>query len=182
MSGTAKCIVLGIGGGIAAFKSANLASRLVQNGHRVRVVMTPAAKQFIGAATFSALTGNAVVDDVFAPEHFPFGPHIEVIRDADLLVVAPATADLIAKFAHGIADQLLPTMWLQAACPLLIAPAMSNLMWSKPALQRNMQQLRSDGVHVVGPNSGWLSCREKGPGRMAEPETIHSAIEGLLGR
>jgi len=175
-----KKIVVGIGAGIAAFKSATLVSRLVQAGHDVQVVMTPAAKQFIGASTLAALSGKAVACDGFDPQQYPLGAHIEVIEAADLLIVAPATADLLGKFAHGIADSLLTTVWLQAACPLLVAPAMSNRMWDKPAVQRNLTLLREDGVAMVGPNSGWLSCRQQGAGRMSEPEAILAAAEKIF--
>lgn len=173
-------LVVGVGAGIAAFKTATLVSQLVQSGHQVRVVMTPAAQHFIGASTLSALSGAAVAGESFDPARYPLGAHIEVIQDADLLIVAPATADLMAKFAHGIADNLLSTLWLQAACPALLAPAMSNVMWEKPAVQRNVAQLRADGVHFVGPDEGWLSCRQRGAGRMSEPDAIQAAAEALL--
>ncbi len=179
MSSGAK-LVVGVGAGIAAFKSATLVSRLVQAGHQVRVVMTPASQQFIGASTLSALSGHPVACEGFDPARYPLGPHIEILQDADLLIVAPATADLLGKFAHGIADTLLTTVWLQAACPTLLAPAMSNHMWDKPAVQRNVAQLAADGVHFIGPEQGWLSCRQQGAGRMSEPETIQAAAEALL--
>ena len=176
-----KVVVLGVGGGIAAYKAATLCSRLAQAGHEVRVAMTPAAMQFVGKATFSALSGRPVATDSFEPSLWPLGPHIELVDGADLFVVAPATANLLAQFAGGLANDLLSTLYLQAACPVLLAPAMSNLMWSKPSVQRNVKQLREDGCQFVGPEAGWLSCRQSGEGRMSEPETIlHSVQECLL--
>ena len=176
-----KVVVLGVGGGIAAYKAATLCSRLAQAGHEVRVAMTPAAMQFVGKATFSALSGRPVATDSFEPSLWPLGPHIELVDGADLFVVAPATANLLAQFAGGLANDLLSTLYLQAACPVLLAPAMSNLMWSKPSVQRNVKQLREDGCQFIGPEAGWLSCRQSGEGRMSEPETIlHSVQECLL--
>ncbi|QDS95187.1 Phosphopantothenoylcysteine decarboxylase [Roseimaritima multifibrata] len=173
-------VVVAIGAGIAAYKSATLVSRLVQQDFAVRVVMTSGAQEFIGQATLAALSGHPVASDRFDPAHHPLGTHIEWTKDADLLIVAPATADLLGKFANGIADTLLTTMWLQAECPLLLAPAMSNVMWEKPSVQRNVAQLREDGIQMIGPDHGWLSCRRKGPGRMAEPEAILEAAKKLL--
>ena len=176
-----KVVVLGVGGGIAAYKAATRCSRLAQAGHEVRVAMTPAAMQFVGKATCSALSGRPVATDSFEPSLWPLGPHIELVDGADLFVVAPATANLLAQFAGGLANDLLSTLYLQAACPVLLAPAMSNLMWSKPSVQRNVKQLREDGCQFVGPEAGWLSCRQSGEGRMSEPETIlHSVQECLL--
>ncbi|WP_436717534.1 flavoprotein [Roseiconus lacunae] len=168
---SAKRILLAVGGGIAAYKSATLCSRLVQAGHRVQATMTRAATEFLGPATLTALSGRAVVTESFSPRH-PLGPHIELARDVDLMIVAPATANLIAKFAHGIADDLISTLYLQNVAPVLIAPAMSDPMWGKPSVQRNVRQIAEDGCHLVGPESGWLSCRVRGYGRMSEPETI----------
>jgi len=173
-------IVLGVGGGIAAYKSAILCSRLVQNGHDVRVVMTHSATHFIGVATFSALSGKPVATDNFAPLVWPLGPHIELADGADLLIVAPATANLLGQFAGGLASDLLSTLYLQVACPVLLAPAMSNQMWEKPAVQRNFEQLKADGCHFVGPDSGWLSCRQKGQGRMSEPDAIAEAVSQFV--
>lgn len=172
-----KVIVLGVGGGIAAYKSATLCSRLAQAGCEVRVAMTAAAMQFVGKATFSALSGRPVASESFEPAIWPLGPHIELVERADLLVVAPATANLLAQFAGGQANDLLSTLYLQAACPTLLAPAMSNIMWSKPSVQRNVSQLREDGCRFVGPESGWLSCRQSGEGRMSEPDVILQAIQ-----
>ena len=178
-------VILAVGGGIAAYKSAALCSRLVQSGHEVRVAMTASAMEFVGPATIAALSGQAVATGSFDPAQWPLGPHIELAggtrrADADLLIVAPATANLLGQFAHGIATDLVTTLYLQAACPVLLAPAMSQVMWAKPAVQRNIEQLRDDGCHFVGPEQGWLSCRQSGSGRMSEPETIAQACETLL--
>ena len=170
-----KVVVLGVGGGIAAYKAATICSRLVQAGHEVRVAMTSAATQFVGSATFSALSGRAVATDSFDSITWPLGPHIELAEGADLFIVAPATANLLGQFAGGLAADLLSTLYLQVDCPILLAPAMSNAMWSKPAVQRNVEQLRTDGCHFVGPELGWLSCRQSGEGRMSEPEQIVAA-------
>ncbi|QDV69766.1 Phosphopantothenoylcysteine decarboxylase [Rosistilla carotiformis] len=173
-------VVVGIGGGIAAFKAASLVSQLVQGGIEVRVVMTAASEQFIGVNTLAALSGHPVATTGYAPTIWPLGPHIELSEGCDLLCIAPATADLIGKFANGIADNLLTTIYLQADCKVLIAPAMSNQMWSKPAVQRNLQQLEADGVHQIGPEEGWLSCRKRGSGRMSEPDAIAEKVRSLI--
>jgi phosphopantothenoylcysteine decarboxylase/phosphopantothenate--cysteine ligase len=173
-------ILLGLTGGIAAYKSAELASQLVQAGANVSVVMTAAARKFIGATTFEALTNRPVHTKLFSPREHPLGEHIGLARRAQLLVVAPASADCLAKFAHGIADDLLSTLYLAFTGPVLAAPAMNSDMWTKPAVQRNLAQLKSDGVHFVDPGAGWLSCGEVGPGRMAEPEEIFERIGQLL--
>jgi phosphopantothenoylcysteine decarboxylase/phosphopantothenate--cysteine ligase len=181
VSENGQAILLAIGGGIAAYKSAFLCSRLVQCGYDVRVAMTESAKEFIGTATLTALSGKPVGLGVFDPS-FPLGPHIELADQCDLMVVAPATANLMSKFAAGHANDLVSTLYLQAVCPVLIAPAMSASMWSKPAVQRNVTQLREDGCHFVGPASGWLSCRVSGEGRMSEPSEILEAADALLNR
>jgi phosphopantothenoylcysteine decarboxylase/phosphopantothenate--cysteine ligase len=168
-------IVVGVTGGVAAYKTAALVSKLVQRGARVTVVLTPAAEQFIGAATFAALTGRPVARDLF-DERYPLGAHIELAQRAELLVVAPASADFLGKLALGLADDLLSTLALAYAGPVLLAPAMNSQMWEQPAVQRNVAQLRTDGRQFVDPGEGWLSCRQTGKGRMAEPERILEAI------
>ena len=173
-------ILLGVTGGIAAYKSAELASRLVQAGAAVSVVMTRSARKFIGPTTFEALTNRPVHWQLFAPREHPLGEHIGLARRARLLVVAPASADCLAKFAHGLADDLLSTLYLAFTGPVLAAPAMNNEMWSKPAVQRNITQLQADGVHFVEPGQGWLSCGATGPGRMAEPGEIFDRIGDLV--
>lgn len=178
---TGREILLGVSGGIAAYKSADLCSKLVQAGASVSVVMTESAAQFIGPTTFEALTGRPVCSHLFHPvEHFR-GEHIGLAQRAELFVVAPATAHFLAQAAGGFASDLLSTLVLTATCPLILAPAMNCEMWAKPAVQRNVQQLRADGVHFVDPGSGWLSCGQVGAGRMAEPVEILTAMQRLLG-
>jgi phosphopantothenoylcysteine decarboxylase len=180
MSIDRRVILLAIGGGIAAYKSAFLCSRLVQLGHEVRVAMTLSATQFVGVQTFAALSGRAVATDSFTPDHHPLGPHIELAEEIDLMIVAPATANLLAKFAHGTADDLVSTLYLQRQSRVLLAPAMSANMWSNRSVERNVAQLREDGCHLVGPGEGWLSCRVKGVGRMSEPDEIIEAAKSIL--
>jgi phosphopantothenoylcysteine decarboxylase len=180
MSQQGRAVLLAIGGGIAAYKSAFLCSRLVQSGYEVRVAMTRAATEFIGTATFAALSGKPVAVEMFDAGRHPLGPHIELADGIDLLLVAPATANVLSRFAGGRANDLVSALYLQAVCPVLLAPAMSTAMWSKPAVQRNVDQLREDGCLFVGPGTGWLSCRVKGEGRMSEPDEILQAAEALL--
>lgn len=173
-------IIVGVAGGVAAYKAADLVSKLVQKGLGVRVVMTRSAEEFVGAATFAALSGRPVNKDAFDSNAFPLGAHIELARKSDLLVVAPATANFIAKAAHGLADDLLSTLYLSFTGPVIVAPAMNCEMWEKPVVQRNVNQLRSDGVQIAGPGEGWLSCRQKGAGRMIEPAELLVLIEDVL--
>ncbi|TWT53621.1 Phosphopantothenoylcysteine decarboxylase [Rubripirellula amarantea] len=179
MSKTSPTVLLCIGGGIAAYKSAMLCSRLVQNGVQVRVAMSDAATKFIGVPTLSALSGRSVATSLFDASR-PLGSHIELADGLDLMIVAPATADLLAKFAHGIADDLISTTYLQATCPVILSPAMSDSMWNKAAVKRNIETLAKDGCKMIGPESGWLSCRVRGDGRMSEPDTIAAAIFAAL--
>ena len=172
-------VVVGVSGGIAAFKSAALVSRLAQRGFDVTVVLSEAAQEFVGAATFSALCDRAPVISAFDPR-FPLGPHIELATACRLFIVAPATAHVIAGCALGLADGLIATLYLNMECPVVFAPAMSTPMWEKPAVARNVAQLMQDGVHMVGPDSGWLSCRKSGVGRMSEPDSILAACEKFL--
>jgi len=173
-------IVVGVSGGIAAFKAAVLVSHLVQHGAGVTAVLTGNARKFVGEATFAALTGRPVATRSFEPRRYPLGAHIELARDADAVVVAPASADLLARAALGLADDLLATLLLSAECPVLLAPAMNAAMWSKPAVQRNVERLVADGFVIVGPGTGWLSCRQTGAGRMAEPDAIAAALATVL--
>ncbi|MFN3189749.1 MAG: flavoprotein [Aureliella sp.] len=174
-------IVVGVGGGIAAYKMATVVSRLVQQSHTVQVVLTKGAQHFVGSSTFHALTNQRVVTDTYDPA-FPLGPHIELADGLDLLVVAPATARILASLANGNADDLLTTLYLNCECPVLLGPAMSTPMWDHPAVQRNVARVQEDGTHLVGPESGWLSCRKIGKGRLAEPESLLAAIETALGQ
>ncbi|EAQ77417.1 flavoprotein [Blastopirellula marina] len=172
-------VAIGVTGGVAAYKTAMLVSRLVQSDFDVTTVLTAAASKFIGAATFAALTGKPPAIDAFDP-HYPLGPHIEIAKSVDLLCIAPASADFLAKTAHGAADDLLSTIYLAFTGPVLMAPAMNREMWAKPSVQRNVQQLVDDGVEMIGPGAGWLSCRDQGAGRMSEPDEILAAIQTRL--
>ncbi len=174
-----KEIIIAVTGGVAAFKAAALTSQLVQAGHSVRAVMTQSAQKFVGPATFAALTGQSVVTELFDPQ-FPLGAHIELARKAQLLCVAPATANFIANAANGIANDLISTLYLCFTGPVIVAPAMNCEMWDKPAVGRNVEQIRADGVQIVDPQEGWLSCRAKGMGRMAAPEDIAKTISDAL--
>jgi len=173
-------IIVGVSGGIAAYKAAALTSLLVQQGAGVTAVLTRNARRFVGPATFAALTGRPVATRSFDPGVHPLGAHIELAGQADLIVVAPASADLLAKVAGGAADDLLTTLLLCAQCPVVMAPAMNSAMWAKPSVQRNVRQVRDDGAMIIEPGTGWLSCRQQGTGRMAEPEEIAAAILELL--
>jgi phosphopantothenoylcysteine decarboxylase len=173
-------LLLGVTGGIAAYKTADLCSKLVQAGASVSVVMTEAAEQFIGATTFEALTGRPVHRGLFQPSDHFRGEHIGLAQRADLMIVAPATANYLAQVANGFAGDLLSTLALTITCPLLLAPAMNCEMWAKPSVQRNVDQLRADGVLFAEPGSGWLSCGQVGAGRMAEPLEILEAIDSIL--
>ena len=166
-------LLIGVTGGIATFKTAALVSRLVQAGAGVTVIMTRSATKLVMPKTFEALTGRIVPTRVFGPGAHP---HIELAEKADLLCVAPATANIIAKAACGLADDLLSTVLLSFDGPVLMAPAMNMLMWKKPAVQRNVAQLRTDGITMIDPESGYLSCGAIGAGRMAEPDTIFQVI------
>jgi phosphopantothenoylcysteine decarboxylase/phosphopantothenate--cysteine ligase len=177
---TGREILIGVTGGIAAYKTAALVSQLVQSGAGVTVVMTAAAERFVGRDTFTALTGRPVHREIFGDPDHPLGAHIELAQRAQLLCVAPATANFLAKAANGLADDLLSTLYLSFTGPVLVAPAMNCEMWAKPAVQRNVATLRSDRVQIIDPDEGWLSCRQVGAGRMAAPERIKAEIEAAL--
>ena len=169
-------VVLGITGGIAAYKAAELTRLLVKEGIAVDVVMTRAATQFIAPMTLQALSGNPVLTDLWDSGAANAMGHIELSRHADAIIVAPASADFIAKLAHGAADDLLSTLCLARDCGLLVAPAMNRQMWAAPATQRNAAQIRADGVEILGPGSGDQACGEIGDGRMLEAEEILAAL------
>lgn len=169
-------VLLGIGGGIAAYKSAELARRLQDAGAEVRVVMTDAALHFIGAPTLQALTGHPVRTSLWDEGAEAAMSHIELARWAQRIVVAPATADLVARLAHGLADDLLATVCLASAAPLAIAPAMNQQMWAHAAVRANIATLRQRGVAIFGPGSGEQACGDVGPGRMMEPDDIVAAL------
>jgi len=175
-----KSVLLIIGGGIAAYKSLELIRQLKTKGCRVRAIMTRAAEEFVTLLSVASLSGEKVHTALFnLTDEIEMG-HIELSRAADLLIVAPATADLMAKMAAGQADDLASTALLATDKPVLIAPAMNVRMWTHAATQRNLRQLKTDGISVVGPNEGDMACGEYGPGRMAEPAEIVAAIEAKL--
>ncbi len=171
-----KRIVLGVTGGIAAYKAAELVRLLGKQGAEVQVAMTEGATHFVTATTFQALSGKPVYLDQWDARMPNAMAHIDLSRAADLIVVAPASADFLARIASGMADDLLATMVLARDCPLLVAPAMNRQMWENPATQRNIAQLQSDGVEILGPASGEQACGEVGAGRMLEPEEIVEAV------
>lgn len=170
-------ILVGVSGGIAAYKTAFLVSRLVQAGAGVSVIMTRSATKLVRPKTFEALTGREVRWQMFGPGSHP---HIEAVAEAELLCVAPATANLLAKAALGLADDLLSTVLLAFVGPIILAPAMNARMWNKPAVQRHVRQLQQDGFLLIGPEEGYLSCGEVGVGRMADPEQIYALIQKTL--
>lgn len=175
-------IVVAVGGSIAAYKVADLVSKLVQAGHHVDVVLTRMAQRFVGPLTFSALSHHRVQTDENWGEGDRPAAHLETTERADLLVVAPATADLIGKFAHGIADEIVSTTYLGCTCPVLVAPAMNQRMWRHPRVAANVETLRRDGVTIVGPATGHLAEGDSGPGRMVEPAELLAAIATALAR
>lgn len=168
-------LLLGVAGGIAAYKSAELARVLMERGHVVQVLMTAAAEQFVRPLTFAALTGQKVLTDLFAIESAI--EHISVAQEHDLLVIAPATADLLAKLANGLADDFLSTLYLAFRGPVVLAPAMNVNMWEHPATRANLEKLRQRGHRIVGPGEGYLACGMTGAGRLAEPTEIADAID-----
>jgi phosphopantothenoylcysteine decarboxylase/phosphopantothenate--cysteine ligase len=180
-------VLLGVGGGIAAYKSAELVRLLMQRGHEVQVTMTAAAQEFVRPLTFAALTGRKVVTQMFSPggadETLSSAiEHIGVAQANEVLAVAPATADLIARFAHGLADDFLTTTYLAFTGPVVIAPAMNTNMWQHPATRENLETLRRRGHHIVEPGDGYLACGMVGPGRLAELEQIADAVEAAAPR
>lgn len=180
MHQTQKKLLLGITGGIAAYKAAELVRLLVKAGIDVQVVMTSAACQFITPVTMQALSGKPVFIDMWDRSISNGMPHIELSRNADAILVAPASADFLAKLVHGRADDLLSTLCLARDCPLLVAPAMNKQMWEAPATQRNIAQLRADQVSILGPASGEQACGEVGLGRMLEAEDLLALVNAHL--
>jgi phosphopantothenoylcysteine decarboxylase/phosphopantothenate--cysteine ligase len=175
-----KRVLLIIGGGIAAYKTLELIRELHRRGTACRCILTAAGSQFVTALSVSSLSGEKVFSELFNLTDEAEMGHIQLSRSADLVVVAPATADLMAKAAQGLANDLATTTLLATDKPVLMAPAMNVRMWQHKATQRNLATLRQDGVHFVGPDDGEMACGEFGPGRMAEPIAIAEAIEGLL--
>src|SRR5687768_7977723 len=173
-------IALGVSGGIAAYKADEVLRGLQRARAVVRVAMTQRACEFVQPLTFRALSGSHVIVDDYAPDNPDPIAHITFSQTADLLIVAPATANIIAKFANGIADDFLSSTYLACKSPVLIAPAMNTTMWEHPATQRNLQQLRADGVYIVEPDAGEMACGTIGPGRLSEPERIVAAALEIL--
>ncbi len=175
-----KRLVLGVTGGIAAYKAAELARLFVKDGAEVHAVLTQSGAQFVSPATFQALTGKPAWSDLWDARMPDSMAHIDLSRGADAVVVAPASADFLAKLAHGLADDLLSTLCLARDCPLIVAPAMNRQMWENPATRRNISQLLQDGVIVLGPASGDQACGEIGMGRMLEAMELHDAVTGFF--
>src|SRR5436190_8025862 len=180
-------VILGVGGGIAAYKSAEVARSLVQAGMGVQVVMTASAQEFVRPLTSATLTGRKVITGLF-PDSNPESTlssaveHIAVAQDNEMLVVAPAAADLLAKFANGLADDFLSTMYLAFTGPVILAPAMNTNMWLHPATKANIETLRRRGHRIVEPDDGFLACGMVGPGRLADPQQIAAAVQAEMHR
>jgi len=180
-------IALGVGGGIAAYKAAELARALMERGFSVQVVMTRSAEEFVRPLTFAALTGRKVITNLFSATSAEDTlssaiEHIRVAQENQILVIAPATADLLAKLAHGLADDFLTTTYLAFTGSVVLAPAMNTNMWNHPATQENLRILHARGHVIVEPDEGILACGMVGPGRLAEPEVIAQAVAGVAGR
>ncbi|MEY4718369.1 MAG: bifunctional phosphopantothenoylcysteine decarboxylase/phosphopantothenate--cysteine ligase CoaBC [Pseudomonadota bacterium] len=176
MNAIKKRILLGVCGGIAAYKAAELVRLLRKRGSEVRVVMTQSAQQFITPLTLQALSGHAVHSELFDLAQEQSMSHIHLARWAEQIIIAPCSANTLAKMAHGLADDLLSTLVLAAECPIAIAPAMNQAMWQQAATQNNLSQLQAWGVKIIGPEAGEQACGEQGPGRMSEPQTICDAL------
>jgi len=173
-------LLVGVTAGISAYKTCEVVSRLVQRGAGVTVAMTRSAKKFVGPLSFQALSGRRVLTSRWSDEDPSDVQHIAMTAAANLFIVAPATANILGKVAAGIADDLLTTLIVSAASPILFAPAMNDRMWANPIVQRNVRTLTEVGHTFVGPQSGWLACRSVGPGRMAEPADILDAAVSIL--
>src|SRR5256714_3526308 len=179
-AGNRKRVALGVTGGIAAYKAIEVLRELQRAGCDVRVAMTRHACEFIQPLTFRALSGSYVVVDDYAPDNPDPIAHITFSQTIDLLVVAPATANTLAKFANGVADDFLTSTYLACTAPVLVAPAMNTTMWEHPATRRNLEKLRSDGVRIIAPDEGEMACGTIGPGRLSEPEKIAAAALEIL--
>ncbi|MBX3395042.1 MAG: phosphopantothenoylcysteine decarboxylase [Phycisphaerae bacterium] len=173
-------VVVAVCGGIAAYKTAMLVSRLVQRGAGVSVAMTTAATKFITPLTFQSLTARQVFTSPWEAQNYHDPQHLRLTEAADLFIIAPATANMIGKIACGIADDLISTMVMSTDCPVLLAPAMNTRMWENPIVKRNLQALRDLGYHEAPPGEGWLACRTIGAGRMSEPGVILECAARLL--
>jgi len=179
---TGKRIILGVTGSIAAYKAVYLLRLLIKEGAKVQVIMTPAAREFVGPVTFSALSGNTVLSDFFSTEGGDWNSHVEMGVSADLMLVAPITATTLSKMANGVADNLLVTTYLSARCPVVVAPAMDMDMYQHPSTQQNLEILKSYGNHVIEPAKGELASGLEGPGRMEEPEVILRKIRQITSK
>src|SRR3989440_6887030 len=174
-------VALGITGGIAAYKAIEVLRGLQRAGCEVRVTMTKHACEFIQPLTFRALSGSYVVVDDYSPDNPDPIAHITFSQTIDLFLIAPATANVIAKMANGVADDFVTSTYLACTAPVLIAPAMNTVMWQHAATQRNLQTLREDGVHIIEPDEGEMACKTIGPGRLSEPDRIIAAVLKILG-
>lgn len=175
-----KCVIVGVTGGIAAYKACALVSMLKKAGHDVHVLMTKSAQEFVTPLTFQTLSANRVITDMFSVDYEPDVHHVSLAKKADAFVVAPATADFIAKAANGIADDMLTTTFLAAYCPKLVVPAMNTHMLANPATQDNLRRLKKYGIHIMESDAGYLACGDMGKGRMPEPAEIADALSALL--
>lgn len=173
-------VLVCVTGGIAAYKTATLVSELVQAGCQVTAALTRNARRFVGPTTFQALTGRPVYTSTWHAPHAHDLHHLSLSEQADLILVAPATANILGKVANGLADDLVSTLLLAAECPVLFAPAMNTRMWEHPAVRRNVRFLKKSGATFVGPEQGWLACGAVGTGRMSEPATILAAVRAAL--
>ena len=174
-----KCIVIGVSGGIAAYKICSLVSSLKKKGHDVHVLMTKEAQEFVGVLTFQTLSANRVITDMFSTDFEPDVHHISLAQKADVFVIAPATANIIAKVANGIADDMLTTTFLATSCPKLVVPAMNTGMLENPVTQDNIEKCRKYGIHILDSAEGYLACGTTGKGRMPEAGVIQDAIEAI---
>jgi len=177
---TQKSVLLGVTGGVAAYKAVELARLLTQAEYTVQTVMTDSACRFVGPVTFQSLTGQPVLTELWQSDTANPMPHIHLSRNVGLILIVPASANFIAKLACGLADDLLSTLCLARDCPLMVAPTMNRQMWENPATQRNISQLKNDGVIIVGPESGEQACGEIGMGRMLEPDILLAAVQEKL--
>jgi phosphopantothenoylcysteine decarboxylase/phosphopantothenate--cysteine ligase len=176
-----KFICLGVSGAIAAYKAADLCSKLFRKGAEVQVIMTNSALRFVGELTFETLSHKPVITQLWSRSAEWDPQHVALARKTDVVIIAPATANIIAKMAHGIADDALSTALLTFTCPVIIAPAMNTRMWKHPATQANIKTLQERGVLIIGPDSGPLACRDvEGPGRMSEPAEILAFLESRI--
>ena len=175
-----KCIVVGVTAGIAAYKICQLVSSLKKQGNEVHVIMTKEAEKFVTPLTFQTLSSQKVITDMFTVDYTPDVHHISLAKKADLFVVAPATANIIAKIAHGIADDMLTTTFLASTCPKMIVPAMNTNMLNNPITQDNIATCQKYGMHIMCSGAGYLACGDVGAGRLPEPEEIEDAIASLV--